>query len=1302
PRPSRPAQAQGARNRTAHLLGTALLAGTVMFAAPQFTAPPSAVAAPMVASTQTISSAGLRVEVADDFPQIVSYTLADGGRFSGQPVALDTITINGRDRRVSVEGQQVSGDTATWTLGSPDLPGMSITAVIRINGSTAEFKITKIIDGTELVRTIGIADHSLLSVGSTDAGASVRSAIIDVSRNRDGDTTTAVTKDTPVDDRAVGSSYAVANTDRVAAAIESNSLYDNSDTTGKMDRNRILRRTTAEAGGAKRLGLWSGDWLYRTADSDTTLELPWAKVALTADANDDDLIDWQDGAIAMRGIGVETPRGEETPDRVITHIPFNIVSEATNPFLKTLDDIKRISLATDGLGQAAMLKGYQSEGHDSAHPDYGGNYNTRAGGLADLKKLADGSQQYNAELGVHINATEANPEANAWNDRLMDPKRPNWNWVDQAYFINQRIDRQDGTLGRRLAQLKAETGDALDFIYVDVYYEYGWLSESLQSELIKNDWRVTTEWASRMERTSTWSHWANDEKYGGSDNKGINSQLIRFVRNSEKDVWNPHPLLGTAHLVEFEGWTGQKDYRAFTRNVWQNNLPVKYLQQGRIIRWTDGRIDFDNGVSVAGTSAADRVISADGKPVAKGDSYLLPWTSAGARDPQAADKAYHWSATGGTSTWDVPKDLAKYRSFTVYELTDTGRKEVSRVTAKSGRITLDAKPGTPYVVYPLKASRQADPRWGEGTGIVDPGFNAGNLSAWNPTGGATAGTTSEGNNVARLGTDASAISQRTQTLKPGSYEATVLAEIEPGKRRELTVSAAPAGGTPATRMITASTAKNYVAASAYNNTWTQRVTVPFTVTTAGRVELKVSAVAGAAAITLDDVRLVAAPARPDDPRVLVDEDFEGDQPGWGPFVKGDAGGITDARTHRSERNEPYTQKGWNGVPIDDVISGDWSLKSNKENKGLVYRTVPQTADLKAGRRYRVSFNNQSAIAGAYQFVVGRDSTLTGKPVSTEVTRTDLPARTSTQRFTAEVDGSACGDTWVGLRRTAVAGNALFTLDDVTITDIGAAAAVEACANLEVSTDPQKLFPGQESVATTTLTSTEAEPISDVVVQVQAPDGFTVAAEQPNAVDQLAPGGILATRWTVQTPADISDEEVTFTVRATYKRTDGSSASVTRERVIGIVPPPPRGTVFASDHAPMSANNGWGPMELDRSNGGQDAGDGGPLTIDGITYDKGLGTHAPAEVTYFTGGRCSRFTAVVGIDDAQVARGTVQFQVQADGRSVVTSPVLTATSAGWQLTADVAGADQVKLVADPTSDGNGNDHADWGDAQFVCQ
>ena len=66
-----------------------------------------------------------------------------------------------------------------------------------------------------------------------------------------------------------------------------------------------------------------------------------------------------------------------------TMIAMNVGSEAQYPFLRILDNVKKMYLATDGFGQNIIIKGYQGEGHDSSHPDYA-NYNKHAGGLEDF------------------------------------------------------------------------------------------------------------------------------------------------------------------------------------------------------------------------------------------------------------------------------------------------------------------------------------------------------------------------------------------------------------------------------------------------------------------------------------------------------------------------------------------------------------------------------------------------------------------------------------------------------------------------------------------------------------------------------------------------------------------------------------------------------------------------------------------------------------------------------------------------------------------------------------------------------
>jgi len=680
----------------------------------------------------TLASDELEVQVADDFPRVLTYTdRATGANLAGSTRPVTQVLLNGTARAVTGEVVAQSDGATAYRLTFPDLEGVTIDASLTVEGRTVTFEVTGIEDTAAFrVASLEIPGHDLLSVASADDGANVATAVISPDRGSVGDTFTPVTAQTPTNANPVGSAYAIVSTSGLAASIVTNSVYDEASGKAANEGNRLQRQAFAADGGV-RVGVWSGAWTYRAQGSPTTEELPRATVVVTPDANDDGTVDWQDGAIAYRTVAPKALGADQVPDRVVSHIPFNFASQATHPFLRTLDDVKRISLATDGLGQMALLKGYGSEGHDSAHPDYGGNYNERAGGLDDLRELLVEGGEWNADFGVHINATESYAEANAFSDELVDAGVKGWNWLGQSYYIDQRRDINSGDLASRIGQLADETGGDLDMLYVDVYYNYGWQARALANTARENGFSIASEWSDKFEADSLWSHWSADENYGGATNKGLNSQIVRFVRNAEKDTWNPHPLLGNARIVEFEGWTGQVDWNAFYRNVWQTNVPTKFLQHHEIVRWDDDEIAFTDDVTARGTTAANREILVGDAVVARGGTYLLPWSAADAPgvEGEAADgqKLYHYNPSGGATTWTLPADLAGATSLTQYRLTDTGRVEVGSVPVTGGQVTVQADAGQPYVLYPVGVPQAADvdADWGQGTGHRRPGLQRG-------------------------------------------------------------------------------------------------------------------------------------------------------------------------------------------------------------------------------------------------------------------------------------------------------------------------------------------------------------------------------------------------------------------------------------------------------------------------------------------------------------------------------------------------------------------------------------------------
>jgi endo-alpha-N-acetylgalactosaminidase len=1078
----------------------------------------------------TLRSNELTVTVAADFPRVIKYVEnASGQALGGQPDTISTVTIDGTVRTAHLtKAPTVRDGRASYTLAFDALPDVQLDASLSLAGRVTTFAIDAVRDtDAHRVHTIDIPNQDLVSVASTDAGATTAFTTLDPDSTRTADKITPVTAATPGETAATGAAYAFVNTSGLAAGIESNSTYDKPSGQSVDDGARFWHQARKATDGTTRVGVWSGQWTYRADTSPYTEPLPWAKVVVTPDANHDKTVDWEDGAVAFRSIMVEPNGGDQVKDRVITHIPFNFASQATHPFLRALDDVKRISLSTDGLGQMAILKGYASEGHDSGHPDYGGNYNLRAGGLTDLNTLLEQGKSWNAAFGVHVNATESYPEANAFSEDLVDKTAKGWNWLNQSYYIKQRPDLASGNIVKRFQQLRDETDKNLQELYIDVYYQSGWLADGLTRQLSDQGWQIATEWADRHERTSLWSHWANDLDYGGPTNKGLNSQIIRFVRNHEKDVWNNDPILGQASIVEFEGWTGETDWNKFYSNIWKQNLPTKFLQQQKILDWNANDITFTGGVrgTVENGKRALYVTNAvvgDAK-VLDGDKYLLPWDN--------NKKLYHYNPTGGRTTWKV----SGAQSYSVYKLTDTGRVKVATAGVRNGSITIDAVAGQPYVLYPNAAPAPRPANWGESSHLKDPGFNAGNLNVWKPTGGATIETLANGQHVASLGTHKSSISQRITGLTRGrTYSASAWIEVERDKSRPTTISVDGVRNT-----VTRSTAQNMVAADDKQGAYYQRARVVFTAP-GSSADLSIGAAAGAAKVQLDDVRVVETKR----PAAGLVDDFENVDQGWGPFVKGDAGGITDPRTVLAKMHAPYTQAGWNGKLVDDVLDGHWSLKSHEENAGLVYRTTPSTVNFEPGHKYKVSFDYESGRAGQYAWVQGVD-----RPDSVEVKATPIGEQRTKARFDQEFVAGCGGDYWVGLRKLSDGGDQTdFVMDNFAVTDLGTTSEPADCTSVALS-GVTGLVSGEANTVTTTFTNNDVVAASNITLGLSAPDGWAVTATTPATHDTVAAGATATTTWDVTPPTGTPEGKYMLTAT-------GGRATISAEATVlppGIVP-----------------------------------------------------------------------------------------------------------------------------------------------------
>ena len=148
--------------------------------------------------------------------------------------------------------------------------------------------------------------------------------------------------------------------------------------------------------------------------------------------------------------------------------------------------------------------------------------------------------------------------------------------------------------------------------------------------------------------------------------------------------------------------------------------------------------------------------------------------------------------------------------------------------------------------------------------------------------------------------------------------------------------------------------------------------------------------------------------------------------------------------------------------------------------------------------------------------------------------------------------------------------------------------------------------------------------------------------------------------------------------------------------------------YLSDLTPAgNPINGYGPYEKDKSNGENAAGDGDPLQMGRVPYAKGLGVHAPSDLTFALNKEYVTFSAAVGIDDEILKNGcapgfpgSVVFQVLVDDEKVYDSAKVTVQSSALDVIVDVTGKTTLRLVVGGAGDDLVCDHADWADAKLT--
>lgn len=248
---------------------------------------------------------------------------------------------------------------------------------------------------------------------------------------------------------------------------------------------------------------------------------------------------------------------------------------------------------------------------------------------------------------------------------------------------------------------------------------------------------------------------------------------------------------------------------------------------------------------------------------------------------------------------------------------------------------------------------------------------------------------------------------------------------------------------------------------------------------------------------------------------------------------------------------------------------------------------------------------------------------------------------------------------------------------------------------------EQIKPGESTTVNASFTNHSEMAEKDIDVKLELPENWKAEKLQPTTFDEVKPGESVEVSWKV-TPKE-TVKAGTYELAATASFTlDGNQKSTTTTKKIQLLPVTPTKTSYLSDLGWVSAMNGWGPVERDTSVGGNGADDGEALTINGKTYEKGLGVHAYSKIVYHIGGNFSKFTAEVGVDDEVTpsSAASVNFQVWGDGEKLFDSGVMTGEDSAKKVDVNLEGVNELQLVVTDAGNGNGSDHADWANAKII--
>ncbi len=698
-------------------------------------------AAPVEVGQMELIGNQMTVVMDENFPRVIEYQWGDTGKvLYGQSSTLTEIMINQIRYQPTVTIEKW-GSSVEYHLDftSAGLNGVEMKLRFTLQDNILEMKMTEILDPAKQVRYIEFPSQSLISVRSSQPGA----AMAYNANFANGDTFQTVAA-APLDSSPKKIGHVFLSTNELAAAIESDMTCQ---------YNYIQ---TVDKGDYKETGVWTTDFMYRGPDK-TVTELPWCKITITDDKNEDGQVNWQDAAVAYRQI-MDPLSGENLARKTIAvNILLNYWGRQSWTWENGLDYVKRQAQATDNFPQIMLVKGAHNQFGDG-WPSYG-DANPLLGGNDALRRLISEAEKYNVYVGTHTNSVEAYPESPFYEET---PKYNGgvWDFVDRGGTAVDDIEYwSSGLLDQRYEAHKSEF-EKMKFQYLDVSAgrwdgkEARWTTWKTLKKFQELDWTYFTEMYLgyvnyTLNDTTTkalspkYVNWCHTYFFGGESNGGNhgNSNIRRFIINDqaiyEAGTQEYQNVLGSGYQKSYGylGWSeAQTTVSGAVKEFWQHTLADTYLKNFPILSiGTDAANNgyltarFEDGVTSV-FNGSKRIIAKNGIVYAElNDSeqdIFIPW------EARTEDKIYTYRSAGGSRTWKLPESWAAVTEVSLYALDQVnGKTLVESLPVIDGQVTISYQAGQGYVLTKTTVEQPAMV-WGDGSPIADGNFNSAGIEYW--------------------------------------------------------------------------------------------------------------------------------------------------------------------------------------------------------------------------------------------------------------------------------------------------------------------------------------------------------------------------------------------------------------------------------------------------------------------------------------------------------------------------------------------------------------------------------------------